>query len=237
MSNETLDSALTRSRLSPSPHYSIEILEETLISLQHQLPYLPQLTLSPFFVELGRQYNSLAMELMASGASSTATIVKILEKSQTLSQPSNTYIVPSDRALLLSITLNNFACLFKASHKPHSALSYLKKAAVVDEDATLPTRDRVGTLLNQMVCLGDLNKRTEALKLGRDILAMVDKDPDAANIAAMVYYNAGVQYEHLKRLPQAREAYRRALLAMDSVDGATLKAEIEQALRQLETRN
>ena len=119
----SLTASVEKAQSCESAEMAVDILEQTLVAEQRKLPVLPQITLSCFFVELGRQYNALGMHHLTTGA--TAEALATLQKAQTLSQADNTYIIASDRLELRSITLNNLACIYKALNKPHTALACL----------------------------------------------------------------------------------------------------------------
>merc|ERR1712072_209620 len=101
-------------------------------------------------------------------------------------------------------------------NKLHTALQYLKKALVIEEQAGVRCQNPAGTHLNLCALLSQMRQHQEALHHAHKALQLLQSaSPDDAgshgeSLICVAYFNLAAEYEHLKRWTEAYWAYQRA---------------------------
>ncbi|OMJ79984.1 hypothetical protein SteCoe_19855 [Stentor coeruleus] len=114
---------------------------------------------------------------------------------------------------LHNITLNNFACFYKKTGNPLSALNFLKKALEISSKPPVDIKNLAATHLNISAIFSFINDHNNALfhslKAFNLLKAKFLEDPDVVTTLLVAHHNTGVEYEYLSQMPSAFSIYAR----------------------------
>ena len=129
---------------------------------------------------------------------------------------SNSTNSQDEKSLVDCTTLNTEACVLKAIGRPHMAIAALKRALnslgeIKSEDIAVNAA-RCRTLINLSGVLSSVNQHEASLKHAAMAVRILTRNKSASDDTGLLiaaYFNLGTEYEHLRRLPEAAESYRR----------------------------
>jgi len=224
---------------------AVRALETVLRQEQAVVQQMQDTVLSSVFERLAVGYNTLGMKYLKEGDSGLS--LKFFQKADALTDPANLHMNPDTRLVLRAVTYNNFGCFYKSLGKLHTALQYLKRAQAIEEKNEGRCQNPAGTQLNLCALLSQMGKHGDALvHAQRALYYLHDKDGSAADSGAqqgeslvcVAYFNMGAEYEHLRKWPQAIQAYERALqnCGQDLGDDHPLTQQVAASLKQVRSK-
>ncbi|OMJ82549.1 hypothetical protein SteCoe_16713 [Stentor coeruleus] len=114
---------------------------------------------------------------------------------------------------IYNITLNNFACFYKKTGNPLSALNFLKKALELSSKPPVDINNLAATHLNICAILSFINDHSNALSHSLKALNFLKakflEDPSVVTTLIVAHHNAGVEYEFLSQMQRAFSMYAR----------------------------
>lgn len=116
-------------------------------------------------------------------------------------------------AKLYNITLNNFACFYKKTGNPLSALNFLKKALELSSKPPVDINNLAATHLNICAILSFINDHNNALSHSLKALNLLKakflEDQGVITTLLVAHHNTGIEYEYLSQMPNAFSIYAR----------------------------
>lgn len=140
---------------------------------------------------------------------------------------------------LLGLTLNNFGCFYKRTGNPSLALNFLKKALEIESKDPVDVNNLAGTHLNMCAILSSIGEHKKALDHSLKAMNLLkDKVEDDGNLLTtliVAHYNAGIEYEMLTKMSEARKVYLDGLrLTVENFgEDHTLAVSLKGSIRNL----
>lgn len=138
--------------------------------------------------------------------------LKSLQKAQDLLYASNSKNISK----LQAMTYNNLGCYYKAINQSEHALSYLKKALVIEKAQDFDVSNLAGTHLNISAIYSQIGSHSQALThaiKALKLLKSVCTEGNFTNITTLIIalHNTGLEYEALGVIEKAASTYKYGL--------------------------
>jgi tetratricopeptide (TPR) repeat protein len=114
-----------------------------------------------------------------------------------------------------AVTLNNFSCYYRRVGKFRTALKFLERALLFEDESA-------DTHLNLCAVLSQMGRHTEAAEHAMQAVILLQENTieylsnlgseDRSSVLAIAFHNLAVEYEFLKRMPEALKFYHKAVV-------------------------